>query len=404
MVQKEALQEAHTKLRSDFYKVLRRYREEERVTSDQDPKHEASAESFCKHSSNQGRGIVNVEICKTEVMESCPKADIENLEELLEEEEIWLYIPPAEDNGLEQEAPEVDVDKLIDLGSQPERHIRWKVNRRVPLLILKLKESDKQRRRPAVVFLHGLDKNKESLRPWLKAYASRGYIAISMDAAHHGERAKSINAIRNALVAAWTLDGMMPFIYDTAYDLIKLADYLTAKREDIDPSRIGITGISLGGMHAWFGAFADTRYAVVVPLVGVQGFRWMIDNEKWMDQYDSLKHFLDVARHNLSKDVIDKEVVEKAFDRVAPGLASKFDSPNSIPAIAPRPLLIINGAEDPYCPIASLEVPRSKAMEAYEAFQCLDHFKCITESGVGHELTKFQVKESADWFDRFLNP
>lgn len=24
------------------------------------------------------------------------------------------------------------------------------------------------------------------------------------------------------------------------------------------------------GMHAWFGAFADTRYAVVVPIIGVQ--------------------------------------------------------------------------------------------------------------------------------------
>jgi len=33
------------------------------------------------------------------------------------------------------------------------------------------------------------------------------------------------------------------------------------------------------------------------------------------------------------------------------------------------------GAEDPCCPIASLEVPRKKATEAYEAFQCLDHFK-----------------------------
>jgi len=30
------------------------------------------------------------------------------------------------------------------------------------------------------------------------------------------------------------------------YDLIHLADYLT-KRDDIDPSRIGITGIGLGG-------------------------------------------------------------------------------------------------------------------------------------------------------------
>ncbi|KAK7352841.1 hypothetical protein VNO80_18271 [Phaseolus coccineus] len=340
-------------------------------------------------------------------MESCPKADIENLEELLEEEEICLYIP-EDDNTLDTEEDDDGLEEEEDQG----RYIRWKVKRRVPLLILKLKESDKQRRRPAVVFLHGLDKNKESLRPWLKAYASRGYIAISMDAAHHGERAKSINALRN-LCRLWLgrfragggdNDDEAPEDRGSAVEDEDRFDYLTAKREDIDPSRIGITGISLGGMHAWFGAFADTRYAVVVPLVGVQGFRWMIDNEKWMDQYDSLKHFLDVARHNLSKYVIDKEVVEKALDRVAPGLASEFDSPNSIPAIAPRPLLIINGAEDPYCPIASLEVPRSKATEAYEEFQCLDHFKCIAEAGVGHELTKFQVKESADWFDRFLNP
>lgn len=84
------------------------------------------------------------------------------------------------------------------------------------------------------------------------------------------------------------------------WDLIKLADYLT-QREDIDPTRVGITGESLGGlwwkilwdgnlrihylflcnskvillfsdagMHAWFAAAADTRYAVVVPIIGVQ--------------------------------------------------------------------------------------------------------------------------------------
>lgn len=26
----------------------------------------------------------------------------------------------------------------------------------------------------------------------------------------------------------------------------------------------------LAGMHAWFAAFAETRYAVVVPIIGVQ--------------------------------------------------------------------------------------------------------------------------------------
>lgn len=34
---------------------------------------------------------------------------------------------------------------------------------------------------------------------------------------------------------------------------------------------------------------------------------------------------------------------DQVWDRIAPGLASQFDSPYSIPAIAPRPLLILNG-------------------------------------------------------------
>lgn len=34
---------------------------------------------------------------------------------------------------------------------------------------------------------------------------------------------------------------------------------------------------------------------------------------------------------------------KQVWDRIAPGLASQFDSPYTIPAIAPRPLLIVNG-------------------------------------------------------------
>jgi cephalosporin-C deacetylase-like acetyl esterase len=72
------------------------------------------------------------------------------------------------------------------------------------------------------------------------------------------------------------------------WDLIKLGDHLS-EREDVDPCRIGITGESLGGMHAWFAAVVDTRYSVVVPIIGVQGFRWAIDNNKWQARVDSIK-------------------------------------------------------------------------------------------------------------------
>ncbi|CAL5205197.1 unnamed protein product [Lathyrus oleraceus] len=307
-----------------------------------------------------------------ETMKSCPKKDIENFKDLLKEENLYLNIE------------EGDQGKL-------------------PLLILSLKESDKQIKRPAVVFLHGSNKCKEYLRPLLEALASRGYIAISVDSRYHGERAKSATTYREALISAWKTGDTMPFIYDTVWDLIKLADYLT-QREDIDPSRIGITGISLGGMHAWFAAAADTRYAVVAPLIGVQGFRWAIDNDKWHARVDSIKHVFEVARDDLGKSEIDKDVVEKVWDRIAPGLASHFDSPYSIPPIAPRPLLILNGAEDPRCHLAGLETLRLKVSQMYAEFQCSDNFKFIAEPEIGHQITKLQVKELSDWFDKFLKP
>ncbi|KAK4770381.1 hypothetical protein SAY87_030913 [Trapa incisa] len=304
-----------------------------------------------------------------EAMESCPKENIENFNELLKEENLYL---------------------ITEEGEQG----------RLPVLILSMKQSSNQRR-PAIVFLHSTNKCKEWLRPLLEAYASRGYITIAVDSRYHGERASSKTTYRDALVSSWKNGDTMPFLFDTAWDLIKLADYLVL-REDIDPSRIGITGESLGGMHAWFAAFADTRYAVVVPIIGVQGFRWAIDNDMWQGRVNSIKAVFEAARLDLRKSEIDKEVVEKVWDRIAPGLASYFDSPNTIAPIAPRPLLIINGEDDPRCPIAGLDIPKSRAQKAYEDARCPENFKLFAQPGIGHQMTSVMVKEACDWFDRFL--
>ena len=88
------------------------------------------------------------------------------------------------------------------------------------------------------------------------AYASRGYIAVGVDSRYHGEREKYKTAYKDALVSAWKTSQTMPFIFDTVWDLIRLMDYLSA-RDDINPSYIGITGESLGGMHAWFDVAAN---------------------------------------------------------------------------------------------------------------------------------------------------
>ncbi|XXG55844.1 hypothetical protein AAC387_Pa03g3415 [Persea americana] len=305
----------------------------------------------------------------TEAMESCPREKIADFGDRLEEENFYL---------------------ITEAGQQG----------RLPVIILKMNER-KQKRRPAVVILHSSYKTKEWLRPLLEAYASRGYIAVAIDSRYHGERASNKTTYRDALVSAWKNGDTMPFVFDTVWDLIKLADYLTA-RKDIDPSRIGITGESLGGMHAWFGAAVDDRYAVVAPIIGVQGFRWAIDNDKWQARANSIKPVFEEARIELGKSSIDKDVVEKVWDRIAPGLASQFDSPYTLPIIAPRPLLIVNGAEDPRCPMAGLEIPVSRAIEAYREADCPEKFKFIAQPGIGHEMTPLMVKEASDWFDKFL--
>ncbi|EPS62526.1 hypothetical protein M569_12263, partial [Genlisea aurea] len=306
---------------------------------------------------------------RSEAMESCPKKEIPNFKDLLQEENFYLF---------------------TEAGEQGQ----------VPVLLLKLRENS-QEKRPTVVFLHSTHKCKEWLRPLLEAYVSRGYIAVAIDSRFHGERAKVLTTYQDALVSSWENGDTMPFIFDTVWDLIKLADHLT-QREDVDPTRIGITGESLGGMHAWLAAAADTRYSVAVPIIGVQCFQWAIEHRKWEARANSIKPVFEKAKVDLGKSSIDEDVVRIVWDRIAPGLTSHFDSPYTIPAIAPRPLLILNGAEDPRCPLDGLKDTESRAQEAYEEHHSQDNFKMEAEMGIGHQMTVSMVKQASDWFDKHL--
>jgi dienelactone hydrolase len=50
-------------------------------------------------------------------------------------------------------------------------------------------------------------------------------------------------------------------------DTIRAIDYLQT-RPDVDPERIGMMGISMGGMNTWLTAAADPRVKVAVPCIG----------------------------------------------------------------------------------------------------------------------------------------
>ena len=78
------------------------------------------------------------------------------------------------------------------------------------------------------------------------------------------------NSYVEAIIKAWqnkdSTQQQHPFFFDTVYDLWRLVDYLVT-RPDIDANRIGMMGISMGGIETWMAASVDTRIKVAVPVI-----------------------------------------------------------------------------------------------------------------------------------------
>jgi dienelactone hydrolase len=275
---------------------------------------------------------------------------------------------------------------------------------RVPVLMVR---PAKEGRYPAMIVLHGTGGNKEGVRSWLADFASRGIIGIAIDARYHGERvpgAKGSQAYVAAITAAWRApkDKMEhPFYYDTVYDLWRLIDVLE-KRDDLDPKRIGMMGISMGGIQTWLAASVDERVAVAAPLIGVQSFRWSLEHEKWQGRANTIKAAHEAAAKDLGEPMVNAKVCYALWNKVIPGILDKFDCPNMLPLFAGRPLYIANGTEDPNCPIEGARLAIRKVEDAYEKAGAKDKLKASIAEGVGHKVTDEQRKECLDWCEKWL--
>lgn len=237
----------------------------------------------------------------------------------------------------------------------------------VPLLFAELAES-RTPIRPAVVLLHGTGSCGESCAIRAAQLARRGLLVVLPDSRHHGNRADAYRGhdvpwgneqYQDALVDAWEANGATrPFAYDTAADMFYLADYLSS-RPDIGD--LAITGISLGGIHAWFAAAADVRWQVVAPLIGVQSFEYAARNNCATARVSTIPLVFDRAAESLKatdgreRRSCCEEVVRSVWKRICPGLVDgEFDAAHTLPLIAPRPLFIGNGRDDPRCPVDGL--------------------------------------------------
>jgi dienelactone hydrolase len=275
---------------------------------------------------------------------------------------------------------------------------------RVPAIVLKPQNVEPGRRLAVVIVLHGTGGKKEGNLGLMKTLVGKGFMAVAPDGRYHGERcAKGSGTVDYyAAIAQAFSDGKShPWLYDTVYDVMRLIDYLQT-RADVDPKRIGLIGFSKGGMETYLAAAADERIAVAVPCIGVQSFRWGLENGQWKGRIGTVQGAADAAAKQAGVATIDGAFVKRFYDRVIPGIDGEFDGPSMLPLIAPRPLLVINGDSDDKTPLPGVKLAAEAARAAYEKAGSGERFVLKIQERTGHSVTPESTKEAAGWLEKWL--
>ena len=272
------------------------------------------------------------------------------------------------------------------------------VDERVPGIIIRQERA--AGRRPAVIVLHGTGDSKEGMLDWASELAMRGFLAVAIDGRYHGERIKT--GYDEAILRAYKTGKEHPFLYDTVWDVMRLIDYLET-RDDVDPKRIGLIGISKGGMETYLAAAADPRIAVAVPCISVQSFRWALENNAWQARVGTIQPAVDGAARS-DRATLNAQFVRTFYDRLVPGIYSEFDGPAILPLIAPRPLMVINGDSDSLTPLPGVMLAANNALEAYAKAGAKEKFVLKVQKNTGHSVNDDSLRAAIDWFVLWLKP
>ena len=211
-------------------------------------------------------------------------------------------------------------------------------------------------KKPVVIMLHPTGQSRDYHALWEASFVQKGYVSVAVDARYHGLRVDPQLPYQQALVKAWKTGMEHPFLLDNVWDIQRILDYLCTSIEYVDSERIGVTGMSLGGMHAWLLAAADERVGLCAPVCGVQNFGYAIDREVYHERILSIPDVFRQATLDMGGSLenfpfgVDREVVTAVWNRLLPDMLKGYDAEMSLRVIAPRPLLIVSGKKDMRCP------------------------------------------------------
>lgn len=238
---------------------------------------------------------------------------------------------------------------------------------------------------PGLLFIHwhgGMyDLGKEQLLrgtsaqlPYAPICAELGLVTLAIDSWCFGERRHDADgqkgehdAFKLMLWRGQTLWGMMMF------DEIQALSYL-AGRPEVDATRLGAFGMSMGATKAWWLAALDPRVALTIDLC-------------CLTDYHSLIDAAGLHSHGVYYFV--------------PSLLKQFDTSAINELIVPRPRLSLNGRHDPLTPPRGVEKIRDHLYPLYRnygrASDCrIELFDC------GHEEMPEMRQLAIEWLRKYL--
>lgn len=192
-------------------------------------------------------------------------------------------------------------------------------------------------KRPAVICMHILDGNEELMRMTCSTLASHGIPAIAFKLPYYGER----GPVEGPKIMADNPKLLLDALAQGLADIRRTVDLL-ASRPEIDPAKIGIMGISLGGITAGTAAGIEPRLHRTMMILAGGDVQTIIHHARETRDLSRLLRELPAG---------DRAQVEQVLAEV--------DPLRHAAALRPRAMegrvLMVNAAEDEVIPRACTE-------------------------------------------------
>ena len=154
-----------------------------------------------------------------------------------------------------------------------------------------------------IIWINHFGGEKEKTQPFLLELASKGYVAISLDAWQHGQRKIESKKELASRVFGQFRQNMWPIIGQTALDVSKVIDWSVENLAVSNDVYIG--GVSMGGDIAVAAAGIDHRIKRVAVMIATPD--WMRPGMK-MNKPSGARDFLDQGEANTYSNFFYKQL------------------------------------------------------------------------------------------------